>query len=473
MRSCAVACLTILISQPFQRLAGEADALWSNHHPANAAADRHTAESLPRLAGKALPRGCRTIFHDSAEECPNRRPLKSCVQAKIVQGESPVELMIPRLDRSSLRRYAVAVLSAGAAAGLTVAIEPLFHGKEPLFFFIVAALVSAAFGGLGPGLVTTGLGLAIIVAFFQPDVLVLSVAHSSLIVFVVLGVGISVVMGHLRRNNAALVLAKERLQSANEKLSERGKALAQANEELQRFAYAVAHDLSTPLRGISTLTELLVQRNLEMLDESSKECAQMIVTRVQRTLSMIKGLLDYAAAGEQQEERALVDCGDLVKRAVEDLDSAIKECGAEITVDPLPSIPATGSHLVQVFSNLIGNALKYRPSVRQPQVQISASERGDDWAFCVRDNGIGLDMQYADEIFGMFRRLHPEGSYPGNGIGLALCKMIVERHSGRIWVESEIGKGCRFFFTIPKNEKPSADRNAAKALTVDGTSPSA
>src|SRR5580658_2314352 len=129
--------------------------------------------------------------------------------------------MIQRLDRPSLMRYAAAVLSAGAAAGLTAAIEPLFHGKAPLFFFIVAALVSAAFGGLGPGLVATGLGVAIIVAFFQADVLVLSMAHSSLIVFVALGVGISVVMGHLRRNNAALVLAKERLESVNEKLSER------------------------------------------------------------------------------------------------------------------------------------------------------------------------------------------------------------------------------------------------------------
>jgi histidine kinase len=381
--------------------------------------------------------------------------------------------MIRRLDRSSLWRYAVAVSSPGAAAGLTAAIEPFFQGKAPLFFFIVATLVSAAFGGLGPGLAATALGLAIVVAFFQPDVLVLSVAHSSLVVFVFLGVGFSLVMGHLRRNNAALVLAKERLESANEKLSERSKALAQANEELQRFAYALAHDLSTPLRAISTLTELLVDRNLEMLDESSKECAQMIVSRVQRTLSMIKGLLDYAAAGEQPEERTLVDCTDVARRAVDDLDSAIKECGAEITIDPLPSVQATGSHLVQVFSNLIGNALKYRPGVRQPQVQISASERSDDWAFCVRDNGIGLDMQYADEIFGMFRRLHRDDSYPGSGIGLALCRMIVERQGGRIWVESEIGKGCRFFFTIPKKNETSAARNLAKALTVNGTAPSA
>lgn len=393
------------------------------------------------------------------------------LQAKIVQGR--IEHMIPRLDRSSLRRYAVAALSAGVAACLTAAIEPLFHGKAPLFFFIVAALVSAAFGGLGPGLLATALGFAVIVVFFPSQVLVLSVAHSSLIVFVVLGVAISVVMDHLRRKNTALVLAKERLENANGQLSERSKALAQANEELQRFAYALAHDLSAPLRGISTLTELLVRRNIETLDESSKECAQMIVSRVQRTLLMIKGLLDYAAAGEESEERTPVDCNDLVNRAMEDLDAAIKECGAEITVDPLPSIPATSSQLAQVFSNLMSNALKYRPSLRQPQIQISASERSDDWAFCVRDNGIGLDMQYADEVFGMFRRLHRDDSYPGNGIGLALCKMIVERHGGRIWVESEIGKGSRFYFTIPKKSEPSANRNAAMTATVGGTSSSA
>jgi signal transduction histidine kinase len=378
--------------------------------------------------------------------------------------------MSQRWDGSLLRRYAVAVLSAGCAAGLTAAIGPFFHGKVPLFFFVVAALVSAAFGGLGPGLVATAVGFAIIVAFFQAQALVLSVAHSSLVLFVALGIGISVVMGHLRRKNEALVLAKARLENANEKLSERSKALAQANEELQRFAYALAHDLSTPLRGISALTELLVHRNMDTLDESSKECAQMIVSRVQRTLSMIKGLLDYAAAGEQPAEEALVDCNDLVRRAIDDLHSAIKECDAVITVQPLPSIPA-GSQLVQVFSNLIGNALKYRPGVRRPQIRISASERPDDWTFCVCDNGIGLDMQFAGEIFGMFRRLHRDDTYPGNGIGLALCKMIVERHGGHIWVESEIGKGCRFFFTIPKkNELRSANGNASEALAAHGNS---
>ena len=172
-------------------------------------------------------------------------------------------------------------------------------GRRPSSFSLWRLLSRPHSAGSVQGWLQRPLASRLSLFFFQAQVLVLSVAHSSLIVFVVLGVGISVVMGHLRRKNAALALAKERLENANEKLSERSKALAQANEELQRFAYALAHDLSTPLRGISALTELLVHRNMETLDESSKECAQMIVSRVQRTLSMIKGLLDYAAAGEE------------------------------------------------------------------------------------------------------------------------------------------------------------------------------
>jgi signal transduction histidine kinase len=358
--------------------------------------------------------------------------------------------------RADLKRYSCSVLSVIAAAVLTIAIEPLFHGKAPLFFFTVAVVISAAYGGVGPGLLATSLSVATVLSFFKPDILVLAVAHSSLILLAALGVGISLILGHLRKTNAALARAKERLDVANKKLLERTDALSQANEELQRFAYALAHDLNTPLRGISALTDLLVQRNAEKLDESSKECAGLIVNKVKRMQSLIKGLLDYAAAAERPEgrtspeERILVDCNDVLEQTKQDLDSAIKLCGAQITVSPLPSIPAIESQLVQVFSNVISNAIKYCPSIRQPQIHISASERGGDWAFCVRDNGIGLDMKYADEIFGLFKRLHAEDQFEGSGIGLALCKTVVQRHGGRIWVESELGKGCRFFFTLPK-----------------------
>lgn len=362
--------------------------------------------------------------------------------------------MLLHFHRTELKPYSCSVLSVVAAAVLTLAIEPLFHGKAPLFFFTVAAVIAAAYGGTGPGLVATGLSVAAILSFFKPDVLVLSVAHSSLILFAALGAGISLILGHLRKANAALAHSKQRLYVANRELSDRSEALTQANQELQQFAYALAHDLNAPLRGISALTDLLVQRNAEKLDSSSKECAGLIVNQVKRMQSLIKGLLDYAAAAEKSEdileERTLVDCNAVSEQALQDLDSAIKLCGAQITVAQLPSVSAIESQLVQVFSNLISNAIKYCPRTRQPQVHISASERGGDWVFCVRDNGIGLDMKYANEIFGLFKRLHGEGQFEGSGIGLALCKTVVQRHGGRIWVESEVGKGCRFFFTLPK-----------------------
>jgi light-regulated signal transduction histidine kinase (bacteriophytochrome) len=323
-----------------------------------------------------------------------------------------------------------------------------------LFFFTVAVILSAAYGSIGPGLLATALSIGILLSLFPHEIFVLALARSSLtlslMLFAVIGVAVSIVTGTLHKTNATLVRAKHQLEIANEKLSERTEVLSQANEQLRHFAYALAHDLNTPLRGISALTDLLVQRNAEKLDENSKECAGLIVDKVQRMQSMIKGLLDYAAAVEKPDGRAPTDCNAVVKRAIQDLDSVIETSGAQVTFDPLPAVRATESHLVQVFSNLISNAIKYRPSARKPQIRISAREDGANWCFCVSDNGIGLDMKYADEIFGMFKRLHGSGEYEGSGIGLSLCKMVIQRHGGRIWVESELGKGSNFFFTLPK-----------------------
>ena len=375
--------------------------------------------------------------------------------------------MILHFDRAGLKRYSTSTLFVVVAAVLTVAIEPLFQGKAPLFFFTVATVISAATGGVGPGLFATGLSVAFIFSSFKPEVLVLAVAHSSLMLFTILGVGISLILGYLQKTNAALTQAKERLAIANQNLSQRTEALSQANEELQRFAYALAHDLNSPLRGISALTELLVERNAERLDQSSKECAGMIVSKVQRMQSLIKGLLDYADATEKPATTSSVDCNAVFEQVKQVLDSEIKQCGAQITVARLPAVLATESQLVQVFSNLVSNAIKYRPSIRQPRIQISATERGREWVFCVSDNGIGLDMKYADEIFGMFNRLHGENQYKGSGIGLALCKTVVQRHGGQIWVESEVGKGCRFFFTLPKEiEDPALTERKLQAVAA-------
>jgi signal transduction histidine kinase len=365
--------------------------------------------------------------------------------------------MIFRSDRSALKYLGFAAGSIAAASLLTIAIEPLFGGKAPLFFFIVAVVLSAAYGGLAAGLLATAFGVGVAFLGFTPEVLVVAIAHSGLVVFAGLGIGLSIIVGYLKRTNAELRSAKGHLETSNQKLAERSEALSQANEELQRFAYALAHDLNAPLRGIAVLTDLFVQRNSDKIDESSRECAAMITGRVQRMQSMIKGLLDYAAVAEKPEDRGLVDCDLLVQRVIQDLDAVIAESGAQITVGNLPMVRATESHLDQVFANLISNAIKYRPSVRTPQVHISVAERGTDWLFCVRDNGIGLDMKFANDIFGMFKRLHADNQYGGSGIGLALCKIVIERHGGNIWVESELGKGSRFFFTFPKGEMESME----------------
>ncbi len=365
-------------------------------------------------------------------------------------------------DHPPLRRYAVAILSAAAASLATIGVASFLHGKAPLLFFAIAVLVSAAYGGLGPGLLVTALSIAIVELFFHPEMFLLSIPHANVILLAILGVGMSAVLGRLHTAHEALKGAKNDLESANQVLAHRTESLAQSNEELQRFAYALAHDLNTPLRGISALTELLVERNAAGLDENSKECAGMIVSGVQRMQSMIKGLLEYAAAVEKPGLQDSIDCNALVRRAIEDLGPAIEESGAQITIDPLPSVPAVEGHLLQVFSNLISNGIKYRPGVRVPHIKISATDANDEWIFCVADNGIGLDMKNASKIFGMFQRLH-EGEYEGNGIGLALCKIVIERHGGRIWVESELGRGARFYFAMPK---VAATRKGATELAL-------
>jgi signal transduction histidine kinase len=391
--------------------------------------------------------------------------------------------MVRRLQRSNLKHYLVSALGVAVAAVLTLAIRPFFGGKAPLFFFTIVVILSASYGGLGTGLLATALSIGIVVSVFREHVLVM--AHSSLALFALIGVVASVFIERLHRVNAALARSKieaedakekmsehaEALRRVNEKLSERTEALFKTNEELQRFAYALAHDLHTPLRGISTLTDLLVRRNTEKLDESSKECAALIVAKIRGMQSLIQGLLDYAAAVDKPDERVAMNLNQVVARAIQDVDSAIEATNARITWDALPVVYASESLLVRVFSNLIGNGVKYCPKGRTPEIHISAAEQKNDWVFCVRDNGIGLEIKYAEDIFGIFKRLHSSGEFEGSGIGLALCKMVIQRYGGRIWVESEVGKGSRFLFTLPKATE-GAEQFADERTAGEGPSPS-
>ena len=348
---------------------------------------------------------------------------------------------LTRLPRST-RGYVLSILLVSLAILLTFAIRPVFGGKAPLTFFTIAVALSASYGGLRAGVFTTLLSVVMAGWLFEHSIFLLTLSQSSLVLFAVLGVTISAIIQLLHRANANVVAARTQLELANKELS-------RSNEELQRFAYVVSHDLQAPLRNIGTLTALLVRRNAETLDSDSKECAHMIVGGVQRMESMIKGLLGYAAATAKDHDRTLTDPKAVLDKTLHSLRYLIEAECAVVTFDALPIIHANEDRLAQVFSNLITNAIKYRGD-RRPEIRISATDSGKQWVFKVTDNGIGIDMKHADEIFGLFKRLHSSDEYEGSGIGLAICKAIVERNGGTIWMESEPGKGSTFFFTIPK-----------------------
>jgi len=355
--------------------------------------------------------------------------------------------MPSRFERSQLKRYGTSIFLVCAAVVATIAIQPLFGGRAPLTAFTVAVILSASYGGLGPGLLATALSVAIVKLKFENSVFTLFRVQSTLGLFTFIGVAVTLVIERFRRANAQLEQAKDRLELANEELSRRTKALAQSNEELQRFAYGLSHDLQNPLRTVSVFTERLASHNEAGLDEHSRQSIAFILQGVHRMQEMIQGLLAYSTATNDEDQTNATDCNAVLAKVTEDLRGAIEESGASVTWDPLPIVEAHQARLHQVFLNLIGNAIKYRSDAKC-DVHVSAKRNGGEWLFAVKDNGIGVDMQYADKIFGVFERLHGSGQYSGSGIGLAVCRAVIQRQGGRIWVESAPGKGSTFFFTI-------------------------
>ncbi len=229
-----------------------------------------------------------------------------------------------------------------------------------------------------------------------------------------------------------------------------------SNEELQQFAHIVSHDLHEPLRTIISFLQLLTRRLSGTLDAEAAEYLAFVEEGAQRLRHLLADLLAYTRAGGEGQEVAAVDGNVLVARVLTDLQLAIAESGATITQDPLPTVWGDATRLGRVMQNLIGNALKFRGPT-PPQVHVSAQRDGKQWRFRVRDNGIGIDPAQAGRLFQVFRRLHTRQEYPGTGIGLAICKKIVEQHGGQIWVESEVGKGATFIFTLPAAPGPSSE----------------
>jgi light-regulated signal transduction histidine kinase (bacteriophytochrome) len=241
------------------------------------------------------------------------------------------------------------------------------------------------------------------------------------------------------------------LKQAELELQHAQEQLVRSNEELQQFAYTASHDLQEPLRMVSGYTQLLSRRYTGKLDADADEYIQFALEGANRMSQLLKDLLAFSRAGNPDNRRLeRVAVSSVVQWAVLNLDKAIKECEAIVTHDELPSVIGDQARLAFVMQNLIGNAIKYR-SADPPKIHVSALRQGESWVFCVADNGLGFEMKYAERIFGVFKRLHGK-DFPGTGIGLAIARKVVEIHKGRMWAESEVGKGSRFYFTLPAAE---------------------
>jgi signal transduction histidine kinase len=225
--------------------------------------------------------------------------------------------------------------------------------------------------------------------------------------------------------------------------------LQRSNQDLLQFAYIASHDLQEPIRTVGSYVSLLARRYGSQLDDTAKKYIQFAVDGASRMQTLINDLLNYSRAGTQKLETKTVPANDILERALKNLRSLIQETGAVIRSSALPTVEVDETKMLQVFQNLLANAIKFRKEDAAPEVTVQATKESDMWVFAVSDNGIGFDEKYTDRIFEVFQRLHGLGKYPGNGIGLAICRRIVEHHGGRMWAHSAPEAGSTFFFSVP------------------------
>ena len=256
-----------------------------------------------------------------------------------------------------------------------------------------------------------------------------------------------------KRAQEKLVQYVNDLQSAKAIMERQGVELTESNAELEKFAYVASHDLQEPLRMVAGYTQLLSKRYQGKLDADADEFIAYAVDGANRMQRLINDLLAYSRVGRGNKDPETTDCEEVFRQALRNLGAAIEESGASVTNDPLPTVIADAMQLGQLFQNLVGNSIKYRAAAA-PQVKVSAQVQDNEWVFSVRDNGIGVEPQYQQRIFEVFQRLHTSEEHAGTGIGLAICKKIVERHNGRIWVESAPEQGSIFYFIFPKTDVP-------------------
>jgi signal transduction histidine kinase len=233
--------------------------------------------------------------------------------------------------------------------------------------------------------------------------------------------------------------------------------LARSNRDLEQFAYVASHDLQEPLRMVATYTQLLAERYQGKLDPDADKYIHYAVDGALRMQKLVQDLLAFSRVGRQGLALRNVDCNTVLQAGLKNLEAALQESGAVVQFAKLPQIIADSSQMGQVFQNLIGNAIKFR-GPDPPVIRVSVEAKAQEWVFSVADNGIGIAAEHAESVFVIFRRLNPRAQYPGNGIGLSICKKIIEQHGGRIWVESQLGHGSTFKFTLPFKARITAEK---------------
>jgi signal transduction histidine kinase len=351
----------------------------------------------------------------------------------------------------------VAFVLGGMVAGSVATLAPVL----PAFFsFAVLALVPiAARFALEQELIQYAMAW-MVVLFFAAMAIIARRSHRGMSDALALKFQNTVLIGEL-------IAAQESLRRSHEELElrveERTLELSRTNAELERLAYVASHDLQEPLRNAANFALLLESRYRERLDADGREFLGYIVGGVKHMRELVDGLLFHSRMGATPRVEA-TDCEALLGRVLSGLKTAITESAATVTHDPLPVVPGDPAQLEQVFSNLLSNALKFRGSAA-PRVHLGVARRGDGWEFWVDDNGIGIDPRYAGQIFEMFERLHSHAQIPGTGMGLAICRKVVENHHGRIWLDpGRSGAGARFVFTLPgAGGKRGAERGGGGA----------
>lgn len=278
--------------------------------------------------------------------------------------------------------------------------------------------------------------------------------------------------GRLVRLLDEAAAAREEIEASHAALEEQAEDLRRSNRDLEQFAYVASHDLQEPLRKVASFTQLLSTRYRGQLDERADQYIDFAVDGAKRMQRLINDLLGFSRVGRIGTEVTDVDLGAVLAGVVADLSETVEATGAEVVGEGLPTVRGEAPLLTQLLANLVGNALKFRHPDRAPVIRISADRVGEFWHLACRDNGIGIDTQYADRVFVIFQRLHPKDVYEGTGIGLALCKKIVEYHGGDIWVEPDVAEGTVIRWTLPASPASAAGgaRDASPAGgTADGT----